>query len=78
MNPITYSPDSIDPEYNLGFGISTSTAGPTTASVTGQVTNNPVAAATGCTGGNCAGALLGISWPIIIIGIALLVLALRK
>lgn len=74
---ITYSPDSIDPEYNLGFGVQLGGGAPPSASVSGQVTNNPTAAMSApCL--TCGPGIMGISWPIIIIVVAGLVLMLRK
>lgn len=78
MNPdgsISYSPDSIQPDYNIGFSVGVGGGAPASASVTGGVTNNPNAVP-GCL--TCRGGLAGISWPIVIIVIAVLVLALRK
>ncbi len=71
---ITYSPDSIQPEYNIGFGI----GGGAPPSISGQLSNAPGAIATpGCI--FCPGGILGgNAWPLVIIVIAVTVLMLRK
>lgn len=73
---ITYSPDSIDPEYNIGFGVQLGGGNAPSATVNGQVTNNPAAAGGGCL--TCGKGVMGISWPIVILAIAALVLFMRK
>jgi hypothetical protein len=72
---IAYSPDSIDPEYNIGFGVQVGGGAPASASVSGGV-SNAAGATPGCL--TCGGGIMGLSWPIIILVIAVLVLALRK
>ncbi len=72
---ISYSPDSIDPEYNLGFSVSAGGGAPAGASVSGGVTNSPTSTP-GCL--TCGKGVLGLSWPIILIVIAVLVLMMRK
>lgn len=72
---IVYSPDSIDPEYNVGFGLNIGGGAPASVSVSGGATNQP-GATPGCL--TCGNGLMGISWPVVILAIAALVLFLRK
>lgn len=77
MNPSTigYSSDSIQPDYNLGFGVSLGGGNPAGVTLAGGVTNTP-GATPGCL--TCGTGIGGISWPFILIILAVLVLALRK
>lgn len=73
---ITYSPDSIDPEYNLNFGVQLGGGQPAAVQVGGGATNQP-GATPGCLTCGQSG-LMGISWPFVIILVAVAVLLLRK
>lgn len=71
---ILYTPDSIDPDYNLGVSVSLGGGVPAAATIVAGATNTP-GATPGCL--TCGSGFMGISWPLIIIIVAVLVLALR-
>lgn len=74
---ISYSPDSIDPDYNLGLSVSVGGGVPTSATIQAAVASpQPAPSAAPCL--TCGNGIMGLSWPIIIIVVAVLVLAFRE
>lgn len=70
---LNYQSDNLNPEYNVGFGVSLGGGAPAGVSVTGAVASP--GACTTCGTNRLMGSL---SLPIILIGVAVLVLAFRR
>ena len=73
---MNYSEDTIDPSYEVGFGISFGGDAPTSGNVNAQVSGGAAAAA--CPGCAQARLLGGMSLPLILIALAVVVLAFRR
>jgi hypothetical protein len=70
---IGYSEDSLEPDFQVGFQVSAGGGAPPSATVTGQV-----ASPGACTTCGNARLVSGLSFPIVLIAVAVLVLALRR
>jgi hypothetical protein len=69
---IDYQEDGLSPEYNIGFGVSFGGAAPPSASVQGNVSSPGACTTCG------ANRFMNVSFPLVLIAIAVIVLAFRR
>ncbi len=73
---MNYSEDTINPSYDVGFGISFGNDAPVSGTVNANVAGGAAAAA--CPGCAQSRLLGGLSLPLILIALAVVVLAFRR